>query len=130
MSGSTFDLNSLVISQESVATEAVAKALQGLVSLIKETGEVLPTSAFNKLDGNAKILAYLLGLRAAVTLGLSTRVSATAEEIAGVIGLDGQRAREYLSRLKGKYLQKAGDGWQLPVPRIPAACDEISNRRK
>jgi hypothetical protein len=124
------DLNSLVVSQETIGTEAVANALHGLVSIVKETGEVMPTGTFGELDANRKILAYLLGLRASVTLGLGKRVVASAEEIATVMGVDGQRAREYLSRLKGKYLQKGTDGWQLPVARILAACEEITKKRK
>jgi hypothetical protein len=125
------DLSALVISQEEIATDTVAKALQGLVTLVKETGEVMPSAAFNQLDNNRKILTYLLGLRACALLGLGNkRVAASAEEIAGVIGADVQRARELLSRLKGKLLQKTSDGWQLPAPRITAACDEIINKRK
>jgi hypothetical protein len=125
------DLNSLIVSQEMIATDTVANALQGLVSIVKETGEVMPSAAFNKLDNNRKILTYLLGLRACVLLGLGNkRVSASAEEIAGVIGVDVQRARELLSRLKGKFLQKTVEGWQLPAARIPVVCDEIINKRK
>ena len=125
------NLNSLVVSQEEIATDTVANALQGLVSIVKETGEVMPSAAFNKLDNNRKILTYLLGLRACVLLGLgNNRVAVNAEEIAGVIGTDIQRARELLSRLKGKFLQKTAEGWQLPAARIPAVCDEIISKRK
>jgi hypothetical protein len=127
-----FDLNSLLVSQEVIATETVAKALQGLVSIIKETGEIMPSAAFNKLDNNGKILAYFLGLRARALLGFENkRVAASAEEIANLVGLDVQRAREYLSRLKkGNILKKTADGWELPATRIAAACDEIINKRK
>lgn len=127
-----FDLNSLVVSQEAIATETVAKALQGLVSIVKETGEIMPSAAFNKLDNNGKILAFFLGLRACALLGFGNkRVTASAEEIANVVGVDVQRARELLSRLKrGNILKKTTDGWELPATRIAAACDEIINKRK
>jgi hypothetical protein len=124
-------LESLVVSQETIATDTVAEALQGLVSIVKETGEVMPSAAFNKLDANRKILTYLLGLRACALLELGhKRVTASAEEIADVVGVEGQRAREYLSRLKGTFLQKTADGWQLPATRISVACEEIMNKRK
>jgi hypothetical protein len=124
-------LDSLVVSQEMIATDTVAEALQGLVSIVKETGEIMPTTAFNQLDTNRKILTYLLALRACALLGLGhKRVSASVEEMSDVVGVDVQRAREYLSRLKGKFLQKTADGWQLPQTRIPAACDEIMSKRK
>jgi hypothetical protein len=125
------DLNSLLVSQVDIATDGVAQALQGLVSIVKETGEVMPTSAFGKLNNNQKILTYLLGLRACALLGLGhKRVSASAEEIAGIMGGDVQRAREHLSRLKGKFLQKTTEGWHIGVPKIIAACDEIISSKR
>ncbi|GEM_PF-1549719 len=124
-------LNSLVVSQDTIATEDVARALQGLVSIVKETGEIIPTSAFAKLNANRKILAYLLGLRAAALLGLGGgKVAASPEEIASVIGVEAQRAREYLSRLKGCFLQKAADGWLLPPARIAVTCEEILKQQR
>jgi hypothetical protein len=131
MERKTSALDSLVVSQESIATDVVAEALRGLVSIVKETGEVMPSAAFNKLDAPRKILTYLLGLRACALLELGhKRVTATVDEIAVVVGVDAQRAREYLSRLKGKFLQKTPEGWQLPATRITAACEEITQKRK
>ena len=126
-----FDLDSLVVSQNEIATDTVAKALQGLVSIVKETGEVMPSAAFSKLDNNRKILTYLLGLRACALLKFGTlRITASAEEVADAIGVDVQRARELLSRLKGKFLQKTAEGWQISAARIPAVCEEIISKRK
>jgi hypothetical protein len=130
MSSKTDPLESLVVSQTEVATDAIASVLQGLVSIVKETGEVMPIAGFAGLDVNSKILAYLLGLRAAVILGLGRQMSATAEEVADTVGVDPQRAREYLSRAKRKFLLKTTDGWQLPVVRVSAACDELKKKRK
>ncbi len=130
MSSETDPLESLVVSQTEVATDSIASALQGLVSIVKETGEVMPIGGFSGLDVNSKILAYLLGLRAAVILGLGRQISTTAEEVADIVGVDPQRAREYLSRAKRKFLLKTRDGWQLPVVRVAAACDELKKKRK
>jgi hypothetical protein len=127
----TSALDSLVVSQETIAADTVAKTLQGLVAIIRETGEIMPTAEFNKLDTNRKIMVYLLGLRACSLLQLGNRrVAASVEEVADVVGVDVQRAREYLSRLKRKFLQRTTDGWQLPPARIAAACEEIMNKRK
>jgi len=130
MSPENDPLQSLVVSQTEVATESIASALQGLVSIVKETGEVMPIAGFAGLDVNSKILAYLLGLRAAMILGLGHQIGATAEEVADVAGVEPQRAREYLSRAKRKFLVKTTDGWQLPVVRVSAACDELKKKRK
>ena len=125
------DLNSLLVSQEAIATDLVAAALHGLVSIVKETGEVIPSAAFNKLDNNRRIVTYLLALRACALLGLGKgNVAASAEEIADVVGLDAQRVRELLSRMKGTLLHKTADGWVLPATRIPAGCEEIIKKRK
>jgi hypothetical protein len=126
------DLHSLIVSEETIATDTLAKALGGLITIVKETGEIMPSRAFNKLDNNRKILAYLLGLRACALLGFGSKiVTASAEEIADVAGLDVQRTREFLSRLKkGKFLKKTADGWELPAARITAACDEIISKQK
>jgi hypothetical protein len=120
------DLQGLVVSQDDIATDVVAKALQGLISIVKETGEILPSASFDALDNSRKILVYLLGLRACALLNLGDkRLHASPDEIADFIGVTPQRAREYLSRLKGKYLLKSTEGWQLPSSRISATCSEI-----
>jgi hypothetical protein len=128
--GKKSTLESLLVSQESIATGALARALGGLISIVRESGEILPTPEFNKLDTGRKILTYLLGLRARALLEVGEkRVAADAEEIADFVGISGQRAREYLSRLKGTFLQKSADGWQLPSIRISAACEQITSKR-
>ena len=119
-----------MVSQEHVATDAVANALRGLISIVKETGEILPSAEFSALDLNSRIIAYLLALRAANILGVATNLSANADEIADVIGLEAQRTRENLSRLKRRFLLKTAEGWQLPVARISAACDELRKKRR
>jgi hypothetical protein len=124
----TVTLESLVVSQNEVATDAVAAALNGYVLIIKETGEVMPTAQFADLNATSKILIYLLGLRAATILGIGNKAAANAEEIAAVLGLETQRVRENLSRMKRNFLLKSADGWQLPVARIPAACAELKKK--
>lgn len=123
-------LSDLLISQNEIASDAVAKALRGLVSIVQETGEVVSTPALENLDYNSKILAYLLARRAANLLGLTDKVAAGADTIAGFVGLEPQRARENLSRLKRKFLLKDRDGWSLPVPRVAAVCEELAKKRR
>src|SRR5882724_4550811 len=99
-------LEILLVSQDAIATDAVAKALRGLVMIVKETGEIVASPTFEKLDYNSKILAFLLARRAAALLGISDKVAAEADVIATFVGLEPQRARENLSRLKRKFLTK------------------------
>ena len=124
------DLKSLLVSQESVAEESVAKTLAGLVSIVTETGEVLPLAALGKLDESTRILAYLLARRAAVTLGAAKIAAASSENISASLGMDIQRVREHLSRGKKTFLNKTTEGYEMKVARIPSACEEIDQRRK
>ena len=130
MNAANSALRELLVSQDSIATDVVGQTLRGLISIVKETGEVVANPAFESLDYNSKILAFLLARRAAVLLGLTTNVNADADAIAAFVGLESQRARENLSRLKRKFLLKTPEGWSLPVPRIPAACEELSKKRR
>lgn len=122
-------LKSLVVSPQAVAEETLAGALQGLVSIAEGTGEVMPSSTFTKLENNTQVLAYLLGLRASVILGYRKDGSVTAGKIAAALGLDVQRTRECLSRLKGKYLNRTTEGYEVQFTRIAAACEELVKRR-
>jgi hypothetical protein len=123
-------LKSLLVSQQILAEDAVATSLSGLLSVIKETGEVLPLPALAKLDYSTRILAYLLGRRAAVTLGVCADASSTPDQIASAIGLDVKPVRECLSRAKGRYVTKTSKGYEITIPRVPSVCEEINSKRK
>jgi hypothetical protein len=130
MNSENSPLGELLVSQDSIATDVVANAIRGLVTIVKETGEVVASPALENLDYNSKILAFLLGRRAATILGVTDKVAADADTIAAFVGLEPQRARENLSRLKRKFLFKDADGWSLPVPRVPVACEELAKKRR
>lgn len=130
MVNETSPLDELLVSQNSIATDVVANALRGLVTIVKETGEVVASPTLESLDYNSKILAFLLGRRAATLLGIIDKAAADADTIAAFVGLDPQRARENLSRLKRKFLLKTADGWSLPVPRVSAVCEELAKKRR
>ena len=81
----------------------MAKALQGLVSIVKETGEILPSASFDALDNSRKILVYLLGLRACALLNLGDkRLHASPDEIADFIGVTPQRGARISFSAEGK----------------------------
>jgi len=123
-------LKTLLVSEQVLAEETVAKSLSGLLSIGAETGQVLPLPALSKLDYSTRILAYLVGRRAAVTLGLATDASSTAEQIASALGMDLKPVRECLSRAKRKFVSKTSNGYEVTIPRTPSACAEIDSKRK
>ena len=122
-------LKELVVTREAIAEEALCGSLKGLVSVLDGNGDIIPTSEFGALDNTLKVLAYLLAVRAAVILGYKKCGQATAEDVAAALGLDVQRTRECLSRLKPQYLDRTEEGYGVPFMRVPAACEELSKRR-
>ena len=123
------ELRSLLVSPKAVAEKALAESLRGLVAIVEDTGEIMPTRAFESLDIARKVITYLLGLRAGVILENRSTSTASAEEIASVLHLDLQRTRETLSRLKRSIVAKTNEGYEIPLTRVEAACHELSKRR-
>jgi hypothetical protein len=123
------DISSLLVAEDEIASEALTTSLQGLVQISKGSGNPLPTAEFEKLDRTTKMLAYLLGLKAAEILGVGKKTGATAEELAAVVGSDVKSVREYASRLKRRFLNRGPAGYEVPTEKIRATCDEIKTRR-
>jgi hypothetical protein len=106
----------------------LADSLHGLVAIVEDTGEIIPTRTFESLDVARKVITYLLGLRAAVILENRTTSTASADEIASVLRLDLQRTREALSRLKRSVVSKTNEGYETPMTRVEAIYQEIENK--
>jgi hypothetical protein len=119
------ELSSLLVSESDLASEAIVSVLQGIIQIGKESGAVIPTAAFMRLDRNSKILAFLLGLRAASALGVIQKPEASVEEIARVVGFDFKSVGEYVSRLKHNFLSRGTNGYSIPPEKIHLACDQI-----
>jgi hypothetical protein len=124
------ELKALVVSAESIAQDKLAEALSGIFSIVENSGEVLPLSPVSKMDVPTQIIAYLLALRAAVILKYRNNATATPEEISSALGLDIQRTREALSRLKRNFFSRAKDGYEIPLPRTISAIEELLKKRK
>jgi hypothetical protein len=125
----TSAISSLLVSEDEVASEAITQSLQGLVQIGKTSGNPLPTAMFERLDRTTKILVFLLALRAAAVLGVNQKTSATAEDLAAIVGCDVKSVREYASRLKRRFLARTGEGYEVPTAKIRAISEEINTRR-
>ena len=108
------ELRSLLVSAEAVAEDTLVDALEGAVSIIEGTGDVMALPGLSKMDHSSQIIAYLLALRAAVILQQRQSAEASAPEIAAALHLDVQRVREALSRLKNTVVAKTDNGYQSP----------------
>jgi hypothetical protein len=123
-------LRELLVSSEEIAEGVLAETLRGLVSIGQETGDVLPKREFESLDATDRILTYLLASRAAAILKNRASAAVTPQEIASALHLDVQRTREALSRLKRSFVSRTGNGYEIPLSRVEAACHQLSARRR
>ena len=119
------DLSSLIISETALASEAIALCLQGLIQIGGESGRIIPTADFARLDRKSKILVFLLAVRAASTLGLTKKPEASVEQIANVVGFDIKSVGEYVSRLKQNYLSRGIEGYRIPPEKISLASEQV-----
>ena len=110
------------MSAKAVAENTLVDALEGNLSIIEGTGEIMALPGLSRRDLSNQIIAYLSALRAAVILQQRPSAEASAREIATALHLDVQRVREVLSRLKRTVVAKTGNGYQIPIIRTPTAA--------
>ena len=123
------ELRSLLVSAKSVAEDTLVEALEGTVSIVEGSGEVMAMSGLSKMDLPSQVIAYLLALRAAVILGERQSAEVDPSEIASALNLDVQRVREALSRLKNTVVAKTDNGYHIPIIRTQAACELLVSKR-
>lgn len=63
-------LERLVVDKEEIDRERLADAIDGLLSVDGETGDLVPRPGYHDLDNKSKFVARLLARRAAATLGI------------------------------------------------------------
>jgi len=123
------ELRSLLVSAEAVAEDTLVGALEGAVSIIEGSGEVMALAGLSKMDLSSQVIAYLLALRAAVIMQQRQSAEASPQEIATALHLDVQRVRESLSRLKNTVVAKTDNGYQIPIIRTHMACELLTSKR-
>jgi hypothetical protein len=121
------ELSALLVDEQDVARECLMSSLQGLIQIGKKSGAIIPTPAFERLDRKTRILAFLLGLRAASTLGVTGKDEASVEEIAAVVGFDAKSVGEYTSRLRRTYLSRGPAGYTVPPEKVRVASEHIKS---
>jgi hypothetical protein len=123
-------LNALLVSEKDIASDVMTSVLRDLINVGKESGKIIPTASFEKLDRNSKILVFLLGLRAASMLGVGNKIEASVDEISEVVGIDSKSVGEYVSRLKRKYLVRSDSGYSVPTEKLRLVCHHITSSRQ
>lgn len=80
-------LRDLLVDAASVDRRQIAEALKGRIAIDSESGRLVLTSGFTRLDARRKILAVLLARKAGVLLRTSEEEALSNKEVAEVTGL-------------------------------------------
>lgn len=93
-------LRALLVDAASADRQQIADALKGRVAIDSESGRLVLTSGFTRLDARRKILAVLLARKAGVLLGASAEEALSNKEVAEVTGLPPGTAAPGLKSLR------------------------------
>jgi hypothetical protein len=116
-------LTTLLVSEDSVARDEVADALQPILRFTG-SGELLPERSFESLPAESKLLAVLLALKAQELLGVRPDPSATPQEIATLSGMPPGTVRPKLAGLlRARRVTRDHARYALPVHSIRSACE-------
>lgn len=123
-------LNALLVDQDSVDTERVATALQGLIGIDSRTGAIVLGTGFAGLNSEQKVVAILLGRFCANLLSLSAEVTMAPKEVILTSGLPSGTVHPALKSLREKRRLTAQDEakrYYIPRSKIIAATEALAN---
>lgn len=120
-------LEDLYVSKDEVDFEQLRNSLDGLIQIVKETGEPRPQPEFEDLSNKHQFVALMLYRRAAVELDHydDDQVGANSNWFAEYIDVDNSRFSHYSSDLA--FVENDGDrgGYYIPAFDIGEAIDAI-----
>jgi len=120
-------LEDLYVSKDEVDLEQLRDGLNGVIQIIKETGEPRPQSGFQDLSNKQQFVALLLYRRAAAELGHheDTEVGAQSSWFTEYIDVDDSRIRQY--RGEFEFVENDSDrgGYYIPGFDLDSAIDKI-----
>mgnify|MGYP000271253865 CR=1 FL=1 len=130
MSEDSDDLEELYVSQDDINRRRILEALQGVIGIDKDSGDMVPLQGFKNLPGRKKFVAYLLYRRAANILGeiQDEKLGAGSKEIAEVANVGASTVRKYASDLDFVDKDTKNGGYFIPSAYIPNACDAIPEK--
>jgi hypothetical protein len=109
-------LSGLLVKKQDLDRKLLSEVLMPYIRLDQDSGAIVTTPAFAKLTNAAKILVFLLGRKAAKTLGLLTQPEeASPKEISMLTGINYDSVKPTLSSLyKKRLVQKAKEAYFVP----------------
>jgi hypothetical protein len=117
----------LLVDAGTIDKARIAAALKGVVAIDRGSGRVAIQPAFHSLSLQQKVLAYLLGRKVAVLVGVAEVESASAAEVAADTGMRPGSARPTLSALARDHrISKEGSAYTISSAQINAAIAQIA----
>jgi hypothetical protein len=121
-------LDKLIIDESAVNEEIMTETLMPYMQVIRETGGIVFTDAYDDLKPKEKILVYFLGKRAINALELGD-ISASPKTVERETGIVGNTARRTLRELLGeRLLAQDGKEYYLPTHALNKICRRIGGK--
>ncbi len=121
-------LAALIVDGEELDKERIVEALKGIAGL-NRSGEVVQLGEFAQLKARQKILAYLLGYKAAEILGLRSDHTGGAAELSRSTGLAEGTVYPTLTQLRNDRAvsQDSNSRYFIAHHQVAGACDEVTS---
>lgn len=120
-------LESLLLDAAEVDRTTLAQALGGILGVDTETGRVVLKPGFNELDTRRKVLAFLLGMKAASLLGKTENEAVTNKDVIQQTGMPSGTVNPKLKELRDRRLvSQSTTGLHYVAPhQVTAAIEHL-----
>jgi hypothetical protein len=121
-------LNRIVADKEAINRERLAEAIEGIVNVDRDSGEIITRPGYSDLDNKSKFVARLLGRRAALELSYieEPKVGASSSEFAERMGSSDSTIQNYGSLAFVDNDEEHG-GYYIPGHSIEVAIKHLEN---
>ena len=125
-------LADLLLDASQVDRARLASALQGILGVDTETGRVVFKPGYGRLTTRHRVLAYLLGRKAAVLLGKAEEEAATPKEICIDTGMPSGTVNPKLRELGRARLVSQTDvsEYYVAAHQLTQALQDLSEQRE
>lgn len=124
-------LEQLLLDEAEVDRTRLAQALSGILGVDSGTGRLVLKPGFNSLTARLKVLAFLLGAKAAHLLGRTDTEAMTVKEVVDQSGMPRGTASVKLGELVAdRVVSQTGPrgAYYVASPQVLAALSELQKR--
>lgn len=125
-------LSDLLLDASEVDRASLANALRDILGVDNDTGRIVLKPGFSSLASRSKVLAYLLGKKAALLLGKADREEVAAKTIPIDTGIPSGTVHPKLKELReNHFVSQTDDGhYYIASHQLLDALDELERGKK